>query len=337
MVKLGQKILIVTPLYPPDSGGPATYAFGLETALKEVGVSVEVVSFTKFLKHPSGIRHLIFFVHVLKKMKYADSVIVLDTVSVAIPTVLASLFRRRKLIIRVGGDFVWERFVERTKKKVLLSQFYTSNQPLSIKEKMLIWVQRNFVLARADRIVFSTSWQRDIWKAPYRFHAEKVHVIENAYASEDRAVSKSESQTVVWIGRDIVLKNVDVLDKAMIKVQKEFPHVEYEKYTGINHAEVMNVLRDARMLVIPSVSEVSPNLALEAISIGVPVLLTRDCGLREVLWYSVIWIDSLDERDIYSQIKLLMNDETYTRAKEKARAFASERTYKELVQEFLNE
>lgn len=306
MATSGQNILIVTPLYPPDSGGPATYAYGLETAMKKKGIPVEVALFKEFLKYPSGLRHVLFFLHVFKKMKYADSVIVLDTVSVAIPAVCAALFRKGKIIIRIGGDFVWERFVERTKKKVRLSQFYTSHQPLTVKEKILIWVQRNFVFRFADRIIFSTRWQRDIWSLPYRLDMKNVRVIENAYASEDLSVSKSESQTIVWIGRDIVLKNVDVLDRVMTRVQNDFPRIEYKKYTGINHAEVMHVLKSARILVIPSISDVSPNLALEAIRLGVPVLLTNDCGLKDVLNDSVLWIDSLDEQDIYRQITQLM-------------------------------
>lgn len=339
MVKSEQKILIVTPLYPPDMGGPATYAHGLLKAMKEGGIWVEVVTFTKFLRYPSGIRHLLFCAHVFKKMKGVHSVIVLDTVSVAIPTVLASLLRRKKLIIRIGGDFVWERFIERTKKKILLSQFYTLNQPLSLKEKMLIWVQRNFVLACADQIAFSTSWQRDLWKTPYFLHAKKIKVIENAYAvSEpgDKGNEKPQSKAVIWIGRDIVLKNVDVLDRAMERVQKDFPETQYKKYTGINHDEVMKALAGARLLVIPSVSEVSPNLALEAIQLGVPVLLTRDCGIKDIIKDSVVWIDSLDEHDVHTQIALLMNEEAYARAQEKTRAFKSDRTYAEIVQDFLN-
>lgn len=335
MVNSGQKILIVTPLYPPDIGGPATYSHGLLLALKEQGIAVDIVTFKEFLTYPTGIRHLLFFARVFKNMKGVDLIIVLDTVSVAVPTLCASLFRKGKVIIRIGGDFVWERFVERTKKKVPLSQFYTSHQPLAVKEKILIWVQRNFVFRFADRIIFSTEWQRDIWSVPYRLDMKNVQVIENAYASENVSVSKTESQTIVWIGRDIVLKNVDVLDRVMTRVQNDFPRVEYKKYTGINHTEVMHVLKSARMLVIPSISDVSPNLALEAIRLGVPVLLTRDCGLREVLNESVVWIDSLDEQDIYKQIAQLMNADEYRRAQEHALAFQSDRTYAMLIKEFI--
>jgi glycosyltransferase involved in cell wall biosynthesis len=337
MVKSEQKILIVTPLYPPDIGGPATYSHGLLTALKERGTAVEIVTFKEFLPYPSGIRHLLFFARVFKKMKGMDFIIVLDTVSVAVPTVCASLFRKGKVSIRIGGDFVWEQFVERTKKKILLSQFYSSNVTLSTKEKILIWIQRNFVFRFADRIIFSTRWQRDIWRVPYRLDMKKVQIIENAYASEDVSVSPSKSQTIVWIGRDIVLKNVAALDRVMTMVQNDFPHVAYKKYTGINHTEVMRVLKDARILVIPSLSDVSPNLALEAIRMGIPVLLTRDCGLKDVLKDSVTWVDSLDEQDIFTQITKLMNEDEYRRAQVHAQAFKTDRTYTVLVEEFLNE
>lgn len=339
MIKSEQKILIVTPLYPPDMGGPATYAHELLKTMKERGMEVDSITFTKFLRYPSGIRHVIFCIQVYKKMRDVDTVIVLDTVSVAIPTVCASLLRKRKLIIRIGGDFVWERFIERTKKKVLLSQFYISNQPLNIKEKILIGIQQMFVLARADIIVFSTAWQRELWKKPYRLSAHKTRVIENAYGEIRKnrdEQQKTGGDDVVWIGRDIILKNVDILDHAMEKIQKEFPHVSYKKYSGITHEEVMRVLKNARMLVIPSISEVSPNLALEALQSGVPVLLTKDCGLNEVLGDSVVWIDSLQEGDVHEQIKRLLNADAYTLVQAKAREFTSDRTYRQIVDEFLS-
>ena len=83
-----QKVLIATPLYPPDSGGPATYAHGLEEALRSMNIEVVTVSFGQFRKYPSCIRHFLYSIHVFKKMSNVNSVIILDTVSVAVPTVL---------------------------------------------------------------------------------------------------------------------------------------------------------------------------------------------------------------------------------------------------------
>ena len=49
------KILIATPLYPPDIGGPATYAKILEDELPKQGVTVSVVSFHVVRHLPKGL------------------------------------------------------------------------------------------------------------------------------------------------------------------------------------------------------------------------------------------------------------------------------------------
>ncbi len=46
-------------------------------------------------------------------------VVALDTYSVAFPAVLAAMLFRKKLVLRVGGDFLWEQYLERVKKPKL--------------------------------------------------------------------------------------------------------------------------------------------------------------------------------------------------------------------------
>ena len=55
------KIVIATPLYPPEVGGPAYYAFNLEQALVAQGVKVRVISYRFERKLPPGLRHILFF------------------------------------------------------------------------------------------------------------------------------------------------------------------------------------------------------------------------------------------------------------------------------------
>ena len=54
------KILIATPLYPPDLGGPGQYAHNLEQEFKKLGHEVRVAKFSEVKRWPSGLRHLLY-------------------------------------------------------------------------------------------------------------------------------------------------------------------------------------------------------------------------------------------------------------------------------------
>jgi glycosyltransferase involved in cell wall biosynthesis len=330
------KLLIATPLLPTESGGPAQYAVGLRKSLEAEGHHICVIAFDEVRRYPSVIRHFVLLLKSYSCMRDADAVIVLDTVSMALPLSLASFLARKRLLIRVGGDFVWEHFTERTQEKVFLSEFYKKRMRLSFKERLVIWIQRNIVFPLADVLIFSTGWQRDIWMKPYELEHRRVAVIENAYAPfVSREQSISDSSVVTWIGRDRVLKNVQTLDAAVVPLKKEYPALEYRRFSALPHEKVLEALRESRILVIPSFSEVSPNLALEALALRVPVLLTKDCGLRDVLKDAVTWIDPMSVGDLTREIRELMTAEGYVRAREKAARFHGVRTYADIGKEFL--
>lgn len=330
------RLLIITPLLPPQSGGPAYYAVGLKTELEHLGQAVNMIAFSDVLKYFSGLRHLIFLCKVFNKLRHANVAIALDTVSVALPTVIAARILQKKVIIRVGGDFVWEHYVERTKEKVQLSAFYSKHRRLSFKERMVMTIQKRIVLPLADVIVFSTKWQKEIWHTPYTLSNKRTEVIENAYQVNLGASRHIDtSNNIIWIGRNLILKNVEILDKAMEEVQIKVPKVVYIKHSNLSREQVVTALSHARALVIPSLSEVSPNIVLEALSLSVPVLLTKDCGLYETLQSAVIWIDPNDSTDIASRIQTIMTNEGLDYAQEKARSFKSARTYVQVAQDFL--
>ena len=51
------KVIIATPLYPPEIGGPATYAEILVHELPKRGIEIELVKFSDVRHLPKLIRH----------------------------------------------------------------------------------------------------------------------------------------------------------------------------------------------------------------------------------------------------------------------------------------
>lgn len=329
-------ILIVTPLIPPEPGGPSYYSVALQEALEKKGEKVDLIAFKEVRKYPSVIRHLIFLYKVLWRARGVDSLIILDTVSVALPAVIAGWLLHKKTIVRVGGDFVWERYVERTGEKVLLSEFYTMNNKLKLtqKEKILIWLQKNIICALATKIVFNTAWQKTLWQEPYKLQEEKTGVIRNATNTTTRKHVGGTEFLCAW--RPTAFKNTDTLEKAYALAKGQCPSVTLTIYKNIPRDELYAHMEHARALIIPSLTELSPNMALEALSMGLPVLLTEDCGARDILEGAVTWIDPRSVEDIVHKMCALMNEEDYAQAKAKTKAFSFTHSYDEIAQEFLN-
>lgn len=326
------RILIVTPLLPPEPGGPSYYSVHLRDALIKKGHAVSTLAFREVRRYPSIIRHVIFFFKVLRRLRGVEGVIVLDTVSVALPAVLAGALARKKTVVRVGGDFVWERFVERTGEKVLLSEFYTEDRALSRKERFLLWVQKNIVLPCASCVVFNTEWQRALWSAPYTLALHKTGVVHNAFEKRERAHRGGGGFLCAW--RPTAFKNTDTLLLAHELLKKTHPEAVLHVYKNIPRDELYAHMAGAHALVIPSLSELSPNMAFEALRMGVPVLLTHDCGARDILDGAVTWIDPRSPEDIARKMALLLHPEAYEQAKKKAASFSYIHTYDDIADEF---
>ncbi len=94
------RILIATGIYPPDIGGPAEYAKNLADLWQKQGHKVKVEVFSRFNSTPTGIRHLFYFFSILRAVSDVDFVLILDTFSSALPTVLASLLFGKRTILR---------------------------------------------------------------------------------------------------------------------------------------------------------------------------------------------------------------------------------------------
>ena len=103
-----KKIVVAAGLYPPDIGGPATYARMIETGLPNHHIDIIIVPFGKVRHLPKIIRHIAYMRLLYRASKTCDALYALDSVSVGVATYAVSLIRRKKFFIRLGGDYAWE-------------------------------------------------------------------------------------------------------------------------------------------------------------------------------------------------------------------------------------
>lgn len=327
------KILITTGIYPPKIGGPAQYSKNLKEAFERLGNFVKIKTYNFEDKLPTGIRHIYFLFKIISSVIWADKIFALDTFSVGLPTVLVSKIFSKKCVIRTGGDFLWEQYVERTKKKVLLRNFYnTEKQNFSLKEKIIfkltLWTLKN-----CDEVIFSTDWQRQIFVSAYNLEISRTRIVENYYGPKENNLD-FESKTFVASARNLSWKNFDILEEVFVDVKNTNPEIIlFTK--NLPYKEFIEKMSKAYAVLLVSLGDISPNMIMDAIRLNRPFICTKEVGIYERIKEAGIFVDPLDKEEIKRAILKIITKEGYAEAKEKVQNFNFLHTWDDIAKEFL--
>ncbi len=325
------KICISTGIYPPEVGGPAQYAQRLFTIWsKEQHVSLAVFSRYNWL--PTGIRHIFFLFSIVSKIARADIVFILDTFSAALPSILVAKFFGKKTVLRTGGDFLWEGYIERTKKKVFLTNFYKTEIPFfSFKEKITFQIIR-FVLKHVDHIIWSTTWQRDIFREPYQLTTPSSVI--NNQCGERLLYVEAKNKTFVASTRNVVSKNLDMLHEVFTRQDvRDSGATLFLDY--LKHEEFIKKIQESYAVILLSLGDISPNMILDAIVCQKPFIVTTEVGLYDKIKDVAIFVDPLDPADIAQKVLWLLHPENYQSQLEKLRRFEMMHTWDEVASKYL--
>lgn len=316
-------IVIATGIYPPHTGGPALYASEIEKIYRAQGHRVTIATYTFERSLPTGIRHIVYFFRTLMLLRGADMVIVVDTFSAAVPALLGAKILGTPSILRTGGDFLWEAYVERTRKKILLRNFYSTELPfLTFKEKVIFELIK-FSYRCAHVVAFSTEWQKNIFLGPYNLAAlKRVTVIENALIQPATLVQKSTtthstSKVVYAATRPLVWKNNDILQKAVNAVRQQHPEIDVV-FGPFSQEDASARMQVSYIVAQVSLGDISPNMILEALSYGKPCIVTEECGIIDTIRPYVTVVNPLDVQSIIDALTYMATPEGYSKACQKA-------------------
>jgi glycosyltransferase involved in cell wall biosynthesis len=301
------RLLIATPLYPPDLGGPATYTRLLETGLEGQGFEAPIiVKFGDVRTSPKVVRHVQYFWHVFRAAKHVDVILALDPVSVGVPALMAARLRRKTFVVKIVGDYAWEQGVQRFGVKDSLDKFVRHGR-IPFMVAVLRAVQTH-VAKSATKIIVPSEYLRGIVKA-WGVPTEKISVIYNAIEIEKggvvpETVMAQPSPKIVTAGRLVPWKCIDgiidavaALDSSatLIIVGEGSERTVLEKraaeklpgrviFTGpCSHTDTLAVLRDADMFVLNSTYEGLSHVLIEALMTGMPIVATRAGGNTELI------------------------------------------------------
>ncbi len=335
MNKIPENICIATGIYPPEIGGPAEYARSLFDAFLIQKYNTSVVTYGELQKFPTGIRHFLYFIKLIFDAFDADYIIALDTFSVGLPALIFSKIFGKKITLRVGGDFLWESFLDRTKEEILLSEFYKTPHKFSLKEKIIFDLTK-FVLRSVDMIVFSTDWQRKIMLEPYSLDLNKTKIIENFFPMPEMSQNQNvERKVFLSPSRDIFIKNKKRLVEAFQKVKLKHSEIVLDT-EQVSHEVLAQKMSKSYAVIVNSFSEVSSNLVLDAIGSDLPVILTADNGLVERLQNMVVLTNPFSTDNLVSNMETLLDQQIYQNYKRNILLNSYNHSWDEIAQEFVD-
>ena len=236
------KILISTPIFPPEIGGPATYTMEVAQRLQERGHEIRIVAFTDVkpqvknlevipvrVRYPilgTFLRQTKFFFTLLSSIKSMDLIYLQDPVVVGVASLLVGKLVRKPLVLKFVGDSIWEKEYSLRRTDKNLDEFLGSSQK-NLKLKLRISLLR-LILGSMSRIIVPSFYLRDILIKHYGVKPDGIVVVHNsvdAKAMERPTGSHKQenNKQIISIGRMVRHKRIDGIITTLKELCKKFP------------------------------------------------------------------------------------------------------------------
>jgi glycosyltransferase involved in cell wall biosynthesis len=311
------RVLVVSGIWPPDVGGPASHAPELAEFLRERGHEVEVVTTAPSAPEataypvrwtsrrlPVGVRHVHATGLVGRRARGAD--VVYSTGMIG-RSALGSALARAPLVLKLTSDPAYERSLRYRLHTTGLEEF----QDAGGARIAVLRRARDLALRRAARIVCPSASLRELslrWGVP----PEKVVVLPNpvsppaglAAREELRDRHGLEGPTLVFAGRLTPQKSLDVALAALARsdgvslllagdgpdradLERRASELSLDgraRFLGPQPREtVFELLRAGDAALLSSSWENFPHMVVEALAVGTPVVSTDTGGVAEIV------------------------------------------------------
>lgn len=370
------RICLITGIFPPDIGGPATYVSRLADALQAQGHHIQVVTqgtareddppyVTRVsCDYPLLFRLLVIFLTVIR---YGWRCQVWYINGLELPAVLAGKLLRKRMIMKIVGDYAWERAVNFGRTTDLIDEFQQKTQCWKVGLHKIL---RSWYSRQVAHIITPSQYLKRLvcgWGVP----EHRIQVVYNAVEPwSDELISKSDirkrfgflhhEQLLVTVGRLVPWKGIDRIIEALPSLA---PSVKLlvigsgpQKQTLANIAARLNVsdrvrflgklsrnetfryMRAADVFVLNTAYEGFSHVLLEAMMVGTPVLTTTVGGNPELVTHreNGLLLSSDDAESVAGQLKTLLEDpELQDRLKTSGRKAAQQYSWERLLQQTL--
>lgn len=313
------RILITTDIFPPETGGPATYVPFIAEALVGRGHSVQVFTYSHEQlesedgRYPFRVRRIFLGRGRLRRLARAGVALhqglnwadLLYANGLLIEAVLVNTVYRRPVVAKVVGDMAWERARD---KGWITDEFEEFQRKRYGRQIELRRGLRNWALRQARAVIVPSAYLKRI-VAGWGIEAERVHVVYNAFEPAGGGAPAVEiplntHHRLISVGRLVAWKGVDGLIKTIVPLpdvglvvvgdgpeRKNLEALAWQLgvrervyFAGqVPREAVPAYLQACDLFVLNSRYEGLPHVVLEALAAGRPVVATAAGGTPEIL------------------------------------------------------
>lgn len=231
-----------------------------------------------------------------------------------------------------------------------------------------IW---RFIYRRAAQVTVQTPQAKTDAVANFGIAQSRIVIIEN-----DLPVARVDGRfinncarvprRVIYVGDDSAVKGFDLIVKAVDRFQDRAPTIEKMTIVGVSYSafcrlkdragvtapaiewlshtdELISVMAECDLLIVPSLEDQFPNIVLEALAIGLPVIGSDVDGIRHILQDEALLFEAGSVLGLLDALARVSTSDGYAHAQEMLRARAEafrfnwEERYFELLSQVGNE
>jgi glycosyltransferase involved in cell wall biosynthesis len=310
-------VLIVSGIWPPDVGGPASHAPELAEFLIGRGHGVEVVTTAESApapepypvrwtdrRLPRGVRHADAALKIARAARRAD---VVYTTGMLVRSSLASALARRPVVMKLTSDPAYERSLRYELFSGGLDEFQRAEGG---KLRVLRRVN-DVALRRAAHLVVPSDALRQL-AIRWGIEPERVTLLPNPVSAPEALAPRAELRarhgltgpTLAFAGRLVPQKSIDVALRALARADgvtlvlageggeadrmgalaQELGLGDRARFLGAQpRATVFELLAAADAALLSSSWENFPHMVVEALAVGTPVISTNVGGVGEIV------------------------------------------------------
>lgn len=303
------KVIVVSGIWPPDVGGPASHAPEVAEFLRRRGHEVEVVITADGPPAPEGypvhwvsralkpgLRHAAVVKLLTGLAREAN---VIYTTGMVGRSSLGSLAARTPFVIKLTADPAFERARRWGMAHGSVDDFQAGPGVASLPLRLA----RDFDLRRAAHVITPSAFLRELvvaWGVP----ADRVTLLPNPVPAlpelppreELRAQLGMDGPTLVFAGRLTTQKSLDIGIEAARRAGVELlivgdgpdrqalQRLGYGRFLGAQpRQKVLELFRAGDAAMLSSSWENFPHVVVESLAVGTPVISTRVGGVAEVV------------------------------------------------------
>jgi len=347
----GVKIIIATPLFPPEIESIAIYAKELAMRLKakhqlrvlayagnwEEISDLKIYSINK--RQPIFFRLINYFIKLSHLAKQADIIYAQNALASGLPAILVKIFFRKVVVINFFEDEAlkrarhfslteksWEQFLQKPE----------ANFKINLIRKLQIWVLR-----RADKVLVSSQALAEVLSKEYKLPKDKIVVNYPAPADtlqlpfalpEIKQQIFVEAKLFSWSGIDEIIRAVDILKNKFTDLKLVIVGDGQEKnnlqnlveelglgaqvdFRGwVSQAERAYLLKSSQVVVYNPTSEDFSSAIVDYVVANKPIVSINSAYAREIFAEQASYLDSGKASEIAQTITKIFTSQQFVGA-----------------------